>query len=158
MLYVYQDNVLCVDMILFVCECNVDCAGICEECGETPPSLQWMYPDGPPGGYDSRRTGGSRSSWGPGRRRPFWLRSLRSSSSDRPVSIPHASQSAARRSVMSSFLSFSNNILHLQKVEHGQHPHLGGVPGQDRQGLLQPHLQRPGGNREGRDLLCDLPL
>ena len=106
MLYVYQDNVLCVDMILFVCECNVDCAGICEECGETPPSLQWMYPDGPPGGYDSRRTGGSRSSWGPGRRRPFWLRSLRSSSSDRPVSIPHASQSAARRSVMSSFPSF----------------------------------------------------
>jgi len=70
--------------------------GICEECGETPPSLQWMYPEGPPGG-DSRRSGGSRSSWGPGRRRPFWLRSLRSSSSDRPVSIPHASQSAARR-------------------------------------------------------------
>jgi len=70
--------------------------GICEECGETPPSLQWMYPDGPPGGYDNRRSAGSRSSWGPGRRRPFWLRSLRSSSSDRPVSIPHASQSAAR--------------------------------------------------------------
>ena len=72
-------------------------AGICDECGETPPSLQWMYPDGPPAGQSSSRTAGSRSSWGPGIRRPLWLRSMRSSSSDRPVSIPHASQSAARR-------------------------------------------------------------
>ena len=55
------------------------CLGICDSCGQTPPSLQWMYPEGPPG--SSRRPGGLR-------RRSRWLRAMRSSSTDRPVSIP----------------------------------------------------------------------
>jgi len=64
--------------------------GICEDCGATPPSLQWMYPEGPPGG-DTRS--------GARRRRSGWLRSIRSSSSDRPMAIPNsvASAVAARR-------------------------------------------------------------
>jgi len=62
-------------------------SGICEDCGQTPQSLQWMYPEGPPGGDRA----GSR------RRRPGWLRSIRSSSSDRPMSIPHSASNAAAR-------------------------------------------------------------
>jgi len=92
-----SDTELCLNCLRVELGETVCYTGICEECGETPPSLQWMYPDGPPAGQASNRSAGSRSSWGPGRRRPFWLRSMRSSSSDRPVSIPHASQSAARR-------------------------------------------------------------
>ena len=42
---------------------------------------------GPPGGERA----GSR------RRRPGWLRSIRSSSSDRPMAIPHSASNAAAR-------------------------------------------------------------
>lgn len=78
-------NCLRVELGERVCE-----DGICEECGGTPPSLQWMYPEGPPGGDRSAR-----------RRRTRWLRSMRSASTDRPVAIPNPvgnnSSAAARR-------------------------------------------------------------
>ena len=91
--------------------------GICEDCGATPPSLQWMYPEGEPRRiiqYNSLTPrsesdmiiipcisgppGGDTRS-GARRRRSGWLRSIRSSSSDRPMAIPNtvASAVAARR-------------------------------------------------------------
>lgn len=77
--------------------------GICDMCGETPPSLQWMYPDGPPREAPSARAqsgGNRRTSWRTGdhlrsRRRPPWLSSeTRSSSTE---NRPTTSSSSQRR-------------------------------------------------------------
>merc|ERR1719347_1561694 len=66
--------------------------GICDMCGETPPSLQWMYPDGPPREPTARLSSGTRRiTWRTGehlvgRRRPLLSAEMRSSSSEsRPI-------------------------------------------------------------------------
>lgn len=59
--------------------------GVCDMCGETPPSLQWMYPQSESSGAGRRGGRGGRAS---AARRRLRHAETRSASSDRPQAAP----------------------------------------------------------------------